>query len=814
MQPIPQCTLDLAMKSTHGNTLGTRRLQGILYACLVALAFACEHNPDVDLNEVRQLQEQGRFAETILPLERLLDESPDEYELNRRYGVALLSTGQPAPAIWPLQKAAQSPNGSLEDALNLGRAHFEGGSAEEAQAVASELVERSPELLEARMLRIKINKKLSDHEAALEDLEFILSYLPEDTRAHLQRAEMLLLLDRPDEAEEAVDFAEQVLADSMDAEGSLGRFCAFDATLVFERGGEDQIEQAMEIWQRCLEEYPANPLVVSEAINFLDAHGERGAATQALRNAADIPGSAVSFRVGLAQRLAALGEHEEAEKYFTDATSQPGGAAVWVPLIEYYGNRHDWPKALKAMETYLDTLPQPGDRERVHYADLLIRAGEFDAAEKAILQVEKPEFVSLLTGRMLLLQKRPKEALVHLQDGIRLWPDNAVARQLAGEAAEQLGDYGTALDAYINSARIDSQNWEVIEWLAKYFEAAGQTQPLAQLVQRYADLKPRDPRGHQLMIEIATWSKRPGLAVSSLVALAKLPGMAEQAIALQAHLVALENPKRAVKVVNDSKIDLTAPRSLAVLSEHVTNLATLNRHEEAISITRAAVNTNESASAAHEIHASALAAAGMPSDEVRRSLNRALELEPGRASVLTAHGDLSAAAGETEEAIEYYDRATASAPNVSLPAWSAIRLLDDGNNSKEVDRRLTLLLGVHWNHAGAASLLARRMALNGDNLEEAQRLARRAVKFSGGADAMATLGLIHLELGDPEAAIGPLRESLSLRPDSPSTRYQFGRALAQSGDREGARKQLEAALAGPDFPEEAKARAELARLDS
>ena len=815
MQLVPGCTLASEMQSTYGNTLERPRLYGILYVFLVILTFACEQSPEIDLDEVRHLQEQGRFAETLQPLERLMDESPDEYELNRLYGVALLSTGQPAPAIWPLQKAARSPEGSLEDALNLGRAHFEGGSPEEARGVANEMVERSPELLEARMLRIETNKKLSDHEAALEDLDFILSHRPNDTQTQLQRAEMLLLLDRPEEAEEAVHSAKQVLADSMDDQGSLGRFCAFDATLTFERGGEDQIEQAMEIWQSCLEEYPANPPVVNEAVKFLDAQGEYSAATQALRNAADIPGSPVSFRVALAQRLAALGEHEEAEEYFTDATKQSGGAMVWVPLIEYYGNRHDWPKALSAMETYLEILPKPGDREYVHYADLLIRAEDFETAEQAILQVEKPEFVSLLKGRMLLLQKKPKEALLHLEEGIRLWPDNPVARQLAGEAAERLGDYAAALDAYINSARIDPQNWEVIDWLATYFEAVGQTQPLMQLVQRYSDLKPRDPRGPQLMIEIATWSKRPSTAIASLRKLAQLPGQAEHAIALQASLVALENPERAVNLINASKIDLNAPSGRAALRTYVTNLSKLNRHEEAISTIRAAVRANDSASEVHEIHASALAAADMPSNKIRKSLNRALELEPERASVLSAHGDLSTSMGETQEAIEFYDRASAAAPDIPQPAWSAIRLLNDTDSrSEEIDRRLARLLEIHWYHAGATNLMARRMAVNGGDLEEAQRLARRAIKFSGGAEAMATLGLIHLNRGDAEAAIQPLRESLKLRPDSPSTQYQLARALAQSGDRESARKQFEASLSGPDFPEKAEARAELARLGS
>ena len=138
----------------------------------------------------------------------------------------------------------------------------------------------------------------------------------------------------------------------------------------------------------------------------------------------------------------------------------------------------------------------------------------------------------------------------------------------------------------------------------------------------------------------------------------------------------------------------------------------------------------------------------------------------------------------------------------------------DTRSSANIDARLERLLARHGYHAGAATLLSRRIAAIGVDLERARRLAQRAVMFGGGSDALSTLGWINLERGDPKAAIEPLRRSLQLVPDSPTTHFHLGRALAQTGDQDGARAELNAALASDGFPEESEARAELARLGS
>ena len=87
------------------------------------------------------------------------------------------------------------------------------------------------------------------------------------------------------------------------------------------------------------------------------------------------------------------------------------------------------------------------------------------------------------------------------------------------------------------------------------------------------------------------------------------------------------------------------------------------------------------------------------------------------------------------------------------------------------------------------------------------------MRLRGGPDALDTLGRIQLARGDTESAARNLGASVQLRPDSPSSRYWLGRALAATEDEEGARRAFEASLALGAFPEREVAQAELARLN-
>jgi Flp pilus assembly protein TadD len=103
---------------------------------LLGLALAC--GPERDpLEEIRELQQAGRFAATVEPLRTLLDEDPASAEGQLLLGLALLRTGEAGMAVWPLRRAAETPEHAVEASLLLAQAMLRNGATtggERAQA--------------------------------------------------------------------------------------------------------------------------------------------------------------------------------------------------------------------------------------------------------------------------------------------------------------------------------------------------------------------------------------------------------------------------------------------------------------------------------------------------------------------------------------------------------------------------------------------------------------------------------------------------------------------------------------------------------
>lgn len=793
---------------------------------LLALLFACS-SPEVSIESVREMHAEQRFVESIVPLEALLDENPGNRELNQLYGLALWGTGHASLAIWPLARAAESPDATLEDHVLLARAQLEGGSAQDAIAAADRVLEESPNVMEALQVRIDANRSLKKYEESLADVEQVLEWEPEHGPSLISRAELLLLLERPDEAEAAIsDLKRRLVAlGKPNADPNqlpwTGRLCAVDATFLFERREDDYIDRARRAWEDCLDQFPKHPIVVTEGIGFFDAQREPERGTAILRRALEEAPTHVGFKVSLAQRLVTMGENEEAERLLVEAAESPGGGQAAVILIDYYEDRGQLDQARVTFERKKGRVPNLSPREQLYYADLLIRLRDYEAAQKAIARIQEPEYRTLLEGRILLETGKPKQALTRLDEAIRNWPGNSVARQLAAEAAEQLGYFDRVLAEYKEAVRSDLKNLEAFDKLTAYHRAMGMTDTIVQIASRYTHDFPDDPRGHRRMIEIARWSGRPALATQSVQQLGRLPGHFEEAVAAGAALRMSVNPTKSAVYIEKHTIDLTAPSGAAVLAVLVESLSELERHDDAMTKANAALVAYPDFAQFSEIQASALEAAGHSKHEVRAALSRAIELDPERVSALSALARLTAEAGQLETAIALYDRATAAAgaglatavPAEPEAAWAAIELLVANELDDDIDRRALALLKMHPYHADAALLLARRMAQRGDDLNRARSFAQRALLFGGGPKARATLGWIQLELGETQAAIDHLRASLEQgKLNSSFAHYQLARALVRSGEPKAARDEYEKALADETFSEAEAARAELAKL--
>jgi tetratricopeptide (TPR) repeat protein len=778
---------------------------------LVAFVWAGGCSPEVQLDDLRSFQRSGRFAETIGPLRDRLDEAPDDSELNHLYGVALLRTGQSSLAIWPLRKAAEDPDRAIEDGFLLVQAILDGGSAEDAVVVANQVLELAPDRVDVMDLLIAARLKARQNEEALVDVERLLELKPDDSGALISRLVALLTLDRVDEAEEALAAVSEALENLESGYEWEPRVCGGTATFMKEKGDPEAAER---LWNDCLEQFPADEMIVFGGVEFFNERAQPKRATEILRLALEADPTRMAFIQALANRLSLAGETEEAERLLFAATEDGmNDRQAWFTLSDYHEQRGDHAKAAEAMAKGLELMGAIPSLQLAEYVDLLIRAGYYDKAEEIVPEFDgDPVIANLLRGRLLVVRGKPREALEALEEGLRLWPDNSAARQLVAEAAEQLGDYGRAVNEYVESLRAEPDNRDAVFSLLRLLEALGRDKEAAVILERYWRERPRDPESLVEAIRFANRAGQQRRVEEAVRRLGAIPGYrAVVVVEIAAIRASRGGPAAGVGFIRKSKLDLTRPFNGPALQALVEHLAAAGKAGEALSAADAAVTAHPDRALFHEVRADALRAGGKP-DLAREALERALALEPERASVIADLASLAAERGERKAAIALYDRASQADPDASEYAWQAILLLVTAGEDAEVERRLDALLISDALHAEAASLRARQLIET--DPERARILARRAVRLRGGPEALEVLGRIHLVGGDAEQAAKVLGRASEMQPDQPSSRYWFGMALSATGDEEGARRELNAALAAGDFRERGDAQAELTRLNA
>jgi tetratricopeptide (TPR) repeat protein len=174
---------------------------------------------------------------------------------------------------------------------------------------------------------------------------------------------------------------------------------------------------------------------------------------------------------------------------------------------------------------------------------------------------------------------------------------------------------------------------------------------------------------------------------------------------------------------------------------------------------------------------------------------------------------LAGAGGDTERAVELFDRAAGIDPGSEVYAYAAAQLVLAAGDRKAAEARLRAIVQRSAGHPEARNDLAWLLATEGRDLDLALSLAREASRLRPESATLDTLGLVHIERGEVEAAVNVLERAVAAPGSSPTAHYHFAVALIRSENTERAREMLKRALAGDDFPEAEAARQQLAELD-
>jgi len=734
----------------------------------LALAVACDRTHSLD--EIRTLQQSGRYADTIDDLRAHLEESPDDPELHLLYGTALSRTGAARVAVWSLRKAAESPDWTVPATLELSAAQARASNWDEAIAAADAVIEIDPENVPAHLMRgeARLSKGV-DPEKALEDFELVLAADPTQLSALNSRASILLLLGRIDEAAEAIDQLEALVArNPADQEGQSG-LCAAQAVLRQERG---EIEDAEKRFDDCLEQFPSHRVLVEAAVTFFDARGDAARSDAILTKALELEPMMLVYRRTLAMRAEEAGDSVRALALLKEGLVSDNPevrAALWTDVTNYHLDRDELPEAVAAYEEALALVENPPQIAILTHADLLARAGRHADALRVAKGLDNDAYVGLIEARVALDQGDPKRALARLDQVFPTWPNNAGARYYAARAAERMGDFARAVEEYRQAVRSAPYETEAGLRLAKLHLAAGSYGEAWDNVSQYVAIQPGDPEGARVMVAAA--ARDPKADLHALLGQFRQVGLWSPAVAVRlAWLSEHESPDAALKWLDGlpgPAPDWTNPMLAEALRARVLVLCDAGRTDEARALVAAALAAHPDEADFNEIEAALLERSDADPAAIEAAYQAALALDGRQPQALEGLARQLEANGDSEGALELYDRATHAAPESTSAARRAARLAGRTLGEAAAEKRWTALLDEHpWDHE-AAEVLAALRRTRGELDATTLDYAERAVMFGGGAEARALLVAVHEARGEKERAAEVARAFAEGKPIPP-----------------------------------------------
>jgi Tfp pilus assembly protein PilF len=551
----------------------------------------------------------------------------------------------------------------------------------------------------------------------------------------------LLGIGRVEEAGVALEEFEGLYRDAdLDLHGSPP-LCMARAEFAKEKG---EAKLAEERYEACLERFPSEPLVQSGVIDFFDGIGRPERSEAILERALELAPQASAYRIALATRLAAAGKKDEAETLLragTEVASPALAAEAWLLVGSFnvdYGDLDDAIAAF-ARARQLETSENP--QLLLVYADALAMAKRFDEAEELVEQMKVPAHQLVVRGRIELERGNPAAALKLFDEGMRLWPNNAVARYCAAIAAERLGDFARAVDEYRYAMRIDVTETDAYLRLARLQVASGHYEAALVTLEFGPGGRPEEVAAGLLEMRIrARLGKEAQMPRWILEMLGRPENRGTAVAALGEGVRERSGQKAALKAMKAvPSLDLSDPIQVEALAAIVEDLAATGKAKEGLALVDAGLRKHPDAAAFLAVRGRALQLSGAPVASVRESFERALALDAKNGRALVGLARVETDTGSKDAALALYDRAVAGDANDRTAAREAASVLVALGRSGEAEQRLAALLLEHPYDAAAARALAELRLARGAKDERTLELARNAVAFRGGAEAEALL---------------------------------------------------------------------------
>lgn len=744
---------------------------------------ACGDSAPKHITRGEELLKQRKFHEAAMEFRAASDIDKKSAEAHWGLARAQEGVGDINETIAELNKVIELNPNNLAAKTKLGNYFLvlDPPQTEETEKLLNEIFAADPNYIEGHILKASLlsAQKKSEKEV-LDVLNQAISLDPNRIESYLSLARFYMKAEKGTDAENTIKKAISINEKSALGYLEYARFLNF----------ADRNPEAETQFKKAVELEPANIEVREALAGFYLAERQLEKAEQAYKELAEAQGNSPEGRTQLADFYATVGREDEAINVFEGILNDaPGYAAARYRLGELYLERKQLDKVNEQVEKLL--AANNGDAEAL-----------------------------MLRARMKMQDNKAEEAVKDLEDVLKKQPSQKNALYYMVQARLALGQTEQAV-AFIN----DLEKYHPKYIYSKFLKiqasfAAGQSQLALQqandLINTVNSTYPNVETNAQALEQLRVR----GLSARGLANLA-LNKVGDARTDLQEVLKLSPNSSSAM--VNMAKVEAASKNltgALVIYEKAFTvdkkNFDALNgiisvlKQQKQFVQAQAKIDTaiqgntgdKDILASLHYLKADVFTAE-KNLDATETELQKAMQMDENFLPAYSAYAALLIERNQTDSAIEQYKKVIEKKPSSAV--YTLIGILEDARQDfDEAEKNYRKALELTPEAPIPANNLAWNIAANDrGNLDEALTLAQTCVNKNPSAGFYDTLGWVYFKKGLYSPAVEQMKKAVSMDEadaartgtvPNPGYRLRLGMALASTGDKPNARKEVETAL--------------------
>jgi tetratricopeptide (TPR) repeat protein len=765
----------------------------ILLPILVALAIllgGCSRNPDIVkrkyLENGDKYYKQGKYKEASIMYRNAVKIDPKYGDAYLKLGESELRRGDARQAVRALRRAVELlPNsetaaGELADiylaAYSLQRNKQDRGLLLEVKDLYSMLLKRNPNSFDGHRLEGFYLVTQNDMSGAIAAFRKAQATRPDSPEVRFALAQVLTTAGQAEEAEKT----------ALDIVNSKPQYVpAYDFLFVHYLKA-NRTAEAEQILKKKLEAHPATGSIYTQLAGFYYALQRRAEGDKLIDQMIAREKTIPNARFEAGDFYSRVRDYDRALKIFEQGAKADPAKATRYHLRSsmVYVSQGRLQDALKVVESTLADSPNDNDALSMRAA-LELQLGDRKQSQAAINDLQT--LIGRTPGNPVLrynlarayhLRGEIEAARVQYSEALKLRPDFMAALLGLGQVSLYRKDWGKAIECADQAIRLNQNSIP------------------AQMIKVSALINSRNLL--QARVDATTF----------------LRGHPDSPdLQFQVALIDLLEKKYAVAESTFRQLRTLYPKDLRLAYAIAEVNIASGRSGEALAFLQ---NELKSAPDRLDLHL-AIGNVAMKTgdlDIAEREYRLLLQRDPKNVELYMRLGETLRRVGRTQEALDVLRKGRALDPNNAMATLQLALTLDAAGMQRESLPLYEAVVKNQPDNAIALNNLAFMMAEEGRDLDQALTYAQRArQQLPNNADVTDTLGWIYIRKNLNDNAVALYRELTSKVPTNPIYQYHLGMALAQKGDKAGARRCLQTALTlRPSRDDETKIKELLAKL--